>query len=182
MIVSSNLRCNIARNNGIMNLEVLSEAQQHFKKVTRWIFYLLRNQWYSSVRQTSANQRKNIWLTPCLKLQELMSTIKTTQKCHFYKHLCILWLYTAKTVTLKYISIFLVVLYLKGRCSLYTSPAGSTSAHYVRHRQYYFQLCWLGAPWQEAKFSYMSKKFNFLRSSGNVNISLHGHDGKRAST
>ena len=30
-----NLRCNIPRNNGIMNLEVLSEAQQHFKKVTR---------------------------------------------------------------------------------------------------------------------------------------------------
>ena len=102
-----NLRCNIPRNNGIMNLEVLSEAQQHFKKVTRWIFYLLRNQWYSSVRQTSANQRKNNLVNPYLTLQELMSTIKTTQKCHFYKHLCILWFYTAKPVTLKYIRGFL---------------------------------------------------------------------------
>ena len=70
-MVSSNLRCNIARNNGIMNLEVLSEAQQHFKKVTRWIFYLLQNQWFSSVRQTSANQRKNNLVNPLFNVARI---------------------------------------------------------------------------------------------------------------
>ena len=37
MIVSSSLRCSIARNNQIMNLEVLSVAQ-HSKKFTRFFF------------------------------------------------------------------------------------------------------------------------------------------------
>ena len=39
MIVSSNLSCNIAINNEIMNLEVLSVAQQHFKVHKRIFFF-----------------------------------------------------------------------------------------------------------------------------------------------
>ena len=38
MIVSGNSRFNMARNNEIMNLKVLSEAQ-HFKKFTRCLFF-----------------------------------------------------------------------------------------------------------------------------------------------
>ena len=77
-----------------------------------------------------------MWFTPCLKLQELMSTIKTTQKCHFYKHVCIFWFYTAKTVTLKYISIFLAVLYIVLNCIL-LPPLSTRGALINRKCQWY---------------------------------------------
>ena len=55
MIVSSNLRCNIARNNEIINLEVLSAAQ-HFEKFTGFFFYVCCDitDFPEKVRETSA--------------------------------------------------------------------------------------------------------------------------------
>ena len=56
--------------------------------------------------------KKKYLINPCLKLLELMSTIKTTQKCNFYEYLCIFLILHSQKCYIKIYKYFLVVLYL----------------------------------------------------------------------